>query len=424
MAIHAGGASCVIGSSVSSLNASSTTHTGNNGALIAVIVTYAAIGDEARTPTSVTRTGGVITFTEVVALRRENNVAGALFPNRKIFVFYALLPGAYVGDVRTDEVIFDGVCGFASMDVHEVQNAYQGAPVNLGYTNGANTLGSVGMGLTLVNTDVNSVICGSSFLLRTLNSGNGIAGYDVVNMTGVIGSVSSSWDGKKFSYSPLQATPSANITISSSKWREVTTGTDIRCDYMFVMVEVQDVDWYPIHGEVVNVGCGYAGQATSQVANLSHLEGQKVAILANGEVKDRQVVKNGAIELNGSYSVVHVGLPFEADFETLKIEVPWKEGTIQSRKVKVNNVIFRIQNSRGGYIGPNEDDLYEAFTHDAIVQSSGQNLGLLDMFTCDIRQPLGAGYSQEGNVFYRQVDPLPITIGAIIPEINVGGQAR
>lgn len=424
MATHAGGASCVIGSSVSSLNAPSTTHTGNNGALIAVIVTYAAIGDEARTPTSVTRTGGVITFTEAVALRRAENVTGAIFPNRKIFVFYALLPGAYSGDVRTDEVIFDGVCGFASMDVHEVQNACQGAPVNLGYTNGANTFGSIGMELVLVNTDVNSVICGSSFLLRTSSGGNGIEGYSVVNMTGVIGSTVSTWDGKHFNYSPSQATPSANITISSSKWREKVTGTNIRCDYMFVLVEVQDVDWYPTHGEVINIGCGYAGQATSQVANLGHLEGQKVAILANGEVIDRQVVKNGAIELNGNYSVVYAGLPYEADLETLKIEVPWKEGTVQSRKVKVNNVIFRIQNSRGGYIGPNKNDLYEAFTHDAIVQSSGQNLELLNMFTCDVRQPLGAGYSQEGNVFYRQVDPLPITIGAIIPEVSVGGQSR
>jgi len=170
--------------------------------------------------------------------------------------------------------------------------------------------------------------------------------------------------------------------------------------------------------------CGYVGTAYRDVPNLSHLEGQTVAILANGEVLDRQVVVDGAVDLGDSYNVAHVGLPFVSDIETLAIEVPWQEGTVQARKVKVGNVLYRLENSRGGWIGPNSDDLYEAFTRDAINQCSGQNIGTIELFTGDIRQPLGAQFGQGGNIFYRQVDPLPITIGAIIPEVSVGGQAR
>lgn len=184
------------------------------------------------------------------------------------------------------------------------------------------------------------------------------------------------------------------------------------------------VEEYPTFEPVeLPVSCGYAGQATSSISNLSHLEGQLVSILANGEVLDQQEVYKGKVDLGSSYSVAHVGLPFYSDLETLNVEVPMKEGTIQSRKVKIGNVTFRLHNSRGGYIGPDEDDLYEAFTQQAFRESSGQNIGDEELFTGDIRMPLGGQYSQGGRVFYRQSDPLPVTIGAIIPEVDVGGSS-
>jgi len=113
-------------------------------------------------------------------------------------------------------------------------------------------------------------------------------------------------------------------------------------------------------------------------------------------------VVSGQVDLGESYSVAHVGLPFEADLETLDIEVPYAEGTIQSHRVKVNNVTFRLQDTRGGYIGSDQDDIWEAMTVEDINQSSGQNIGAIDLFTGDLRQPLIGEYQQGGRVFYRQ----------------------
>jgi len=174
----------------------------------------------------------------------------------------------------------------------------------------------------------------------------------------------------------------------------------------------------------VDEDCGYAGIAVGTIPNMDHLEGQTVSILANGTVLDQQVVLNGTLNMGSSYSVAHIGLPFYSDIETLAVEVPSDEGTVQSKKVKVGAVTFRIKDSRGGYIGPNEDDLWPAFTNREINLSSGQNIEEWNLFTCDVRQPLGGQYGEGGHVFYRQSDPLPITIGAIIPEVAVGGQAR
>jgi hypothetical protein len=170
--------------------------------------------------------------------------------------------------------------------------------------------------------------------------------------------------------------------------------------------------------------CGYAGVARSTISDLSHLNGQTVSILANGIVLEQQIVADGKVELGDSYSVVHIGLPYEADLETLKLEIPKQSGTIQGKNVKINNAIFMMQNTRGGYLGPNENDLWEAFTTDAINKSSGSNLEATEMFTGDLRQPVVGGFGVEGNVFYRQVDPLPVTIGAIMFEVDVGGNVR
>jgi len=176
---------------------------------------------------------------------------------------------------------------------------------------------------------------------------------------------------------------------------------------------------------LITTTCAFAGLATATMNDLGHLEGQTVSILANGVVLDQQTINSGSLSLGSSYSVVHVGLPFYSDIETLNVDVRLKDdSSIQGQRAKISNVIYRLRESRGGYVGPDSDNLYNAFSIDAMNQSSGQNIDDTDLFTGDIRQPLGGEYSDGGRVFYRQVDPLPITIGAIMPEVDIGGRSR
>jgi hypothetical protein len=163
----------------------------------------------------------------------------------------------------------------------------------------------------------------------------------------------------------------------------------------------------------ISIDCGEVNIAVDEVTGLDHLEGQTVAILANGEVLDQQEVSGGKITLDKKYSKVKVGLPYYADLETLNIEIQSDEGTLQGRKVKIGNVIFRVVNTRGGWVGPNEDILKEAF-----INASDDETELV---TDDIRVNLGAGYEDGGRIFYRQKDPLPVTITAVIPEVTPGG---
>jgi hypothetical protein len=154
----------------------------------------------------------------------------------------------------------------------------------------------------------------------------------------------------------------------------------------------------------------------STMTGLDHLEGKTVSILADGNVLTPQVVVSGDVALGGDYSVVHAGLPYQSDLETLNIEQALRSGAMQGRAVKVSNVTFRLVNSRGGWVGPNSSKIWNGFPNAIKV---AQQETTLDLFTGDIRVPIGAGYEDGGRIFYRQVDPLPVTISAVIPEFTV-----
>jgi len=168
---------------------------------------------------------------------------------------------------------------------------------------------------------------------------------------------------------------------------------------------------------------GCSNKHASAFTGIDHLEDQAISVLADGVVVDDITVDNGAIALDTSASQVKVGLPYDSEFETLNVEIPTKEGSLQGQHVKISNVTFRLINSRGGYIGPEEDVVYEALTADNLDKGKQDAPKLscrtADLYTADVRVPLGAGYKRGGRIYYKQTDPLPITIGAVIPEVSI-----
>jgi len=164
----------------------------------------------------------------------------------------------------------------------------------------------------------------------------------------------------------------------------------------------------------VDCGLTYNGAAATVIYGLTHLEGKTVSILADGNVHPQRVVTDGAITLDRAASVVHVGLTYISDFETLEIANAQQE--TRSKNKIINHVSLIVENSRGIWVGPDVDNLteakrdqYTAYT-DAILETTG----LLDL-------RIQADWSKAGKIFARQVDPLPMSILAVIPEVTYGG---
>ena len=160
----------------------------------------------------------------------------------------------------------------------------------------------------------------------------------------------------------------------------------------------------------------YSGAPQQIIGSLNHLEGKTVAILADGNVLPQKVVAGNQVDLGDLYSKVHIGIPYTSDLETLNIEVGLNNGTLQSRQVKVSQVTFRLMNSRGGWIGPDFNTLHEISDTFRTLYGTAINL-----MSDDVPENLGGGYSNGGRICLRQVDPLPITVLALIPIITPGG---
>jgi hypothetical protein len=151
------------------------------------------------------------------------------------------------------------------------------------------------------------------------------------------------------------------------------------------------------------------------ISGLDHLDGQTVSILADGNVAPQQTVVNGTVTLDRKYSAITVGLPFTCQLQSLYIDVQAPGGTIQSKRKTIPNVTVRVQDTRGIFAGPNFNNLIEV--KERTTEAMGQPITL---FTGDQRVLLPANYNVPGQVCIQVTDPLPSTILALIPEINVG----
>jgi hypothetical protein len=178
-----------------------------------------------------------------------------------------------------------------------------------------------------------------------------------------------------------------------------------------------DEDGNSIDGSKFNgyVSGGNARKAVSTISGLDYLEGKSVAILANGDVIPQQTVINGSITLTTPASRVHVGLPYSSDFETLNVELNTNGGTIQAKPVTIPTVSIMFYNSRGGWLGPDNENMVE------IIQRGDEPLGTpIQLFTGDYTENIPTDLRVGGRIFYRQQDPLPVTILGVIPTVVVG----
>lgn len=160
---------------------------------------------------------------------------------------------------------------------------------------------------------------------------------------------------------------------------------------------------------------GTARLVVSSISGLDHLEGEKVAVLANGSVygdKGEVVVTDGTIPLEYPSSRVHVGLPYIAELRTL----PLGGADLQDKKKRVNKVTMRVEATRGLKVGPAPNRLTELKPR--TTERYGQPAGIT---TGDIEVTIDPAWTQYGDVIIRQDYPLPVTILALMADVGVGG---
>lgn len=156
--------------------------------------------------------------------------------------------------------------------------------------------------------------------------------------------------------------------------------------------------------------------ARNTISGLSWLEGKTVSILADGAVQPQKVVTSGAITIDRASSIVHIGLPIEADLQSLPLAMGIDNGMGQGRYKNVNKAWLRVYQSSGIFIGPDADNLVEA------KQRTTEPYGTPpELKTQEIQIMLTPSWLDSGQVFIRQSDPLPLTIVGMTLEVAIGG---
>jgi hypothetical protein len=236
---------------------------------------------------------------------------------------------------------------------------------------------------------------------------------------------------------PMTLTASAAQFIAGDVGNDyiLTIGTDtLRChvrgftDSTHVTIEPER-----------NVPAAFRGVATAvwsravnQVAGLSYLEGKSVAILADGNVvangfdDPKILVSGGIVTIPTPAAVIHVGLPYLADLETLDWEDPSAETLIDKKKL-VQGVTLLVQDTRGGWAGCPKvaDDGTAAWLSkymneikqratESYSQPTATRTGTFEINTAGT-------WGEKGRILIRQRDPLPMTVLAAIPRGKIGG---
>ncbi len=155
------------------------------------------------------------------------------------------------------------------------------------------------------------------------------------------------------------------------------------------------------------------------ISGLDHLEGKTLAILTDGDVHPNQVVSSGSITLQSAAAVVHAGLPYLAEAETLEIDWSDRDSStkLDARKV-IPGVTLFLEASRNFWAGSGPDKLYEQKAPYRVQYNSA-----LPLETGVSSMKISTNWSEKGRVYVQQPDPLPLSILAIIPDVTVSGKS-
>ncbi len=168
----------------------------------------------------------------------------------------------------------------------------------------------------------------------------------------------------------------------------------------------------------VDCALQYRGAPATEISGLGHLEGETVSILADGSVQPQQVVRGGKITLARPASVVTVGLPIQAQLETLPLDVQGAP-TVQGRRKHVSKVRAIVENTRGlkaGVVNPEKGPLLVEFK-ERTTEPYGAPTRML---TGQQYVHAQGTWDVEGRVMFQQDYPLPATILGVVLEFDAG----
>ena len=167
------------------------------------------------------------------------------------------------------------------------------------------------------------------------------------------------------------------------------------------------------------VGNWSAAQPATTFYGLDYLNGMPVSVLADGQVVSGLTVTNGSITLPFAATKVTVGLPFQAQLQTMYLDAG--EPTVQGKRKIIPRVTIRARESRGIKMGRTFPTILPVKQFNQL--SSGQPITSVPpspLISTDIYYVMDPLWETAGQLCIQVDDPLPASILGVRPEVVIG----
>ncbi len=191
--------------------------------------------------------------------------------------------------------------------------------------------------------------------------------------------------------------------------------------YIEVLERPFDGDIDTVH-DAFHVDCGlsYDGTPITTVTGLGHLEGEEVAVLADGGVVDDLVVSGGSITLPYAAQKISVGLRYKSRGVTLPVAGPQQDGTLFGRKRTVQGVGIDVLNSGAVMMGAYGSENWTPPLTEQIYKTGDTLFGNAVQLQSGVvpGQITGSWIEGDGKIIFETDQPLPLLIRSLILHIE------
>ena len=162
---------------------------------------------------------------------------------------------------------------------------------------------------------------------------------------------------------------------------------------------------------------GYARRVDQYYNQFKHLAGRTISLLGDGSVMpDCEVDSNGCFTAENYVSTIVGGLAYTSKLMPMNIEAGGQIGVAQGKIKKISRLKVRFQDTLACKVGSCEDDLEEIiFRTDADPMDESTpvfEVGDKEIFS------FPGGFESDGDVLIQSDTPLPLTVVAIMPELE------
>lgn len=175
------------------------------------------------------------------------------------------------------------------------------------------------------------------------------------------------------------------------------------------------------------VDCGKrldTGGPVTRIGGLAYLEGEEVAVFADGADRGRVIVKGGVIELDRPVQqYAFVGLPINWRIKTLPLEIDTSKGPSKGAMKTVHEVVVDVVESAGGNVRLSGGDNEMEIDHFPVTLTGDVDYGApIPLNTGPVSVRIAGEPGLEAAVEISGSSTLPFTLAGIASIIQVAGQ--